>query len=126
MSDAVSVLTYVLGALLCPWEGWIAASDEYPGSAEFSLPFASSVAILGDIEKIHIFLSQALFSLQSTYSIRKTTGITTQGTMILTRWFPLFSLLPVFACENEVDEREEEAAAEDVGDCKLGVDNVGN
>ena len=117
MSDAVSVLTYVLGALLCPWEGCIAASDEYPGSADFSLPFASRVTILGDIEKNR---------LQSTYSIRPSTGITTQGTMILTRLFPLFSLLPVFACENEVDEREEEAAAEDVGDCKLGVDNVGN
>lgn len=118
VSDAASVLTYVLGASLCPWEGWIAASDEYPGSADFSLPFASSVAILGDIEKIR---------LQRTYSsIRPTKGITTQGTMILTRLFPLFSLLPVFACENEVDEREEEATAEDVGDCKLGVDNVGN
>lgn len=44
-----------------------------------------------------------------------TTGIVTDGTIVLIRLFPPPLLLPVMAGEDDVDEREEDGG-EDVGD----------
>ena len=105
VSDAETVLKCVLRALLCLRGGWIAASGGDPESTGFSL---SLMAGPGDFEN---------FRLQSTEIIAThimNTGITTEGTMILVLLLPPLLPLPVLACEDEVDEREEEVV-DDVG-----------
>ena len=108
MSDAGVVVTYELCALLCSWEGWIAASARGRGSTDLSLSSSSLMAPLDDFKDFHLQITHAITNIMNT-------GTTTEGTMILICLFPPLVLLPVFACEDEVDEREEEAA-EDVGD----------
>ena len=110
--------TYVLGARLCPWEGWIPPLDRDLGSTDFSLPSSLLMAPLDNLEDLRHQTTHIITSIMKM-------SIATQGTMILIRSFPPFSLLPVFALEDEVDGREEEVA-EDVADRKPFVDDVGN
>ena len=108
-SDAGAVLTYMLFAGFCIGDGWPVPENIVRSTAAvlFSPSLTTPLRDFND----HLF--------QSTYvkTQRKmtNTGNTTEGTIILIRLFPPLSLLAVLACEDGVNETEEEVGV-DVGD----------
>ena len=109
MSDACAVPESVFSAVFGSGGGGIPDDGRDLSSTAFLMSSSSLTAGLRDFN----------FRLQITYIIIEimtvATGIITEGTIVLICLSPPPLLLPIMACEDEVDEREEDGG-EDVGD----------